>query len=143
MSNVTKERSTREACRFTTIYSRNGPFHTVGIDYMGPFDTSKRRNRYLLAAIDHLTKWVETRPVPAPTAANAAKFFVEQIVFRHGAPKQLLSNQGTHFTGSSMENVIELLGTEHSTMTSHNPQANGLTERMNKLSPLLCPIVCP
>ena len=64
-----------------------GPFHTVGIDYMGPFVNSKRRNRYLLVAIDHLTKWVETRAIPAPTAANVAKFFVEQIVFRHGAPK--------------------------------------------------------
>ena len=31
-----------------------------------------------------------------------------------------------------MENIIKLLGAKHSTTTSYNPQANGLTERMNK-----------
>lgn len=107
-------------------------FYTVGIDYLGPFITSKKRNKYLIVAIDHFSKWVECRPVRASTAANAAHFFIEQIVNRFGAPKCVLSDRGTHFTAAFFRNRLQLYGTTHNCTASYNPQANGLTERMNQ-----------
>ena len=53
------------------------PFHTVLMDYMEPFTTSKRRNQYIIVAIDSLTKWVEAKAVHATSAHHAAKFSVE------------------------------------------------------------------
>ncbi|OWA55258.1 putative Transposon Ty3-I Gag-Pol polyprotein [Hypsibius exemplaris] len=108
-----------------------GPFHAVGIDYMGPMVTSKRGNKFLLVATCLLTRWVETRAVKAQTSAAAAAFFVEQIALRHGAPAVLVSDRGTPFIGSLMQQILKLLGTSHTTTTAYNPRANGLTERTN------------
>lgn len=60
-----------------------GSFDTVRMDYVGLFVTSSGSNICLLLTIGRLTKWIEIKPVMAPIAANAARFFVEQILFRH------------------------------------------------------------
>ena len=109
----------------------SGPFHTVGIDFTGPFVESHKRNRYMIVAVDHHTKWIEIRPVPAQTAAAAAHFFYEQIVMRHGAPRVLISDQGTQFLSELMQKLLNLLGVEHRTTTAYHLQTNGLTERYN------------
>jgi hypothetical protein len=143
LSDVVRYCSTCESCQmkknpqtrpggFLQPIPVQGPFHTIGIDYCGPFTTSRRRNKYLLVAVDHLTKWVEAKAVPAATAANAAHFVMERIILRHGAPACILSDRGSHFVNSLLKNLLDLLGIAHSTTTSYNPQANGLTERMNK-----------
>ena len=109
-----------------------GPFHTIGIDYMGPFVTSRKRNKYLIVAVDHFSKWVECKAVKSATAANAATFFVEQICNRFGAPKRVLSDRGSHFTGALFRNVLKLFQSDHVCTASYNPQCNGAVERMNQ-----------
>ena len=108
-----------------------GPFDTLGIDYMGPFQTSRKRNKYLLVAVDHLTKWVETRPVRAATSANACHFLFEQIVLRHGAPSKILTDRGLHFVNKMMSILTKLIGIEHLASSDCNPLCSVLTERMN------------
>ncbi len=117
-----------ELLRPIRVYSA---FHTVGIDYCGPFVRSSKGNRYVLVAIDHLTKCVETHAVRAATANNAAIFFAEQIVLRHGAPARLISDRETHFINSLMSHVLQLFGTKHFMTPECHPQANGLTEKVN------------
>ena len=110
-----------------------GPFHTIGMDYLGPFATSKKRNRYSLVAVDHLSKWVETKPVRAATFANAAQFFIDQILHRVGAPARIfLTDRGTHFTTLFFRNILKLFNVEHVITAGYNPQCNGTTERMNR-----------
>ena len=41
----------------------NYAWHTVSVDVVGPFDSSSLRNKYLIVAINHLTKWVEIRAI--------------------------------------------------------------------------------
>jgi Integrase zinc binding domain len=41
-----------------------GPFETVGVDILGPFPRSKGGNKYVILAVDYLTKWTMTRAVP-------------------------------------------------------------------------------
>ena len=40
----------------------------VGLDHLGPFPMSKHGNRYLIVAVDYLTKWVEAKAVPSQKA---------------------------------------------------------------------------
>lgn len=76
-------------------------FYTVGTDHIASIVASPRRNKYLVAAIDRLTKLIETEVITAPTAASAAGFFVEQVGVRHGVDTEwLLLDTGTYFTAA-------------------------------------------
>nr|GEV92693.1 reverse transcriptase domain-containing protein [Tanacetum cinerariifolium] len=48
-------------------------FDIWGIDFMGPFPSSKG-NKYILVAVDYLSKWVEARALPTNDARVVVKF---------------------------------------------------------------------
>ncbi|GJQ92834.1 reverse transcriptase domain-containing protein [Tanacetum coccineum] len=48
-------------------------FDVWGIDFMGPFPSS-HRNKYILVAVDYLSKWVEAKALPTNDARVVAKF---------------------------------------------------------------------
>ena len=95
-------------------------FHTVSIDIVGPFTESASRCKFLIVAIDKLTKWVEAIPVLSASARATAKFILHNIIFRHGCPYKILTDNGTKFK----ERIISLLnqlmgvGTYYTTLSS-------------------------
>ena len=99
------------------------PFEKVGIDLLGPFPVSRYGNKYIIVAVDYLTKWVETAAIPNGTAEEVARFFVESIVFRHGAPQTLISDRGKCFIADLNARVLKLLQTNHATTVAYHPQA--------------------
>ncbi|GJY48804.1 reverse transcriptase domain-containing protein [Tanacetum coccineum] len=48
-------------------------FDIWGIDFMGPFPSS-RGNKYILVAVDYLSKWVEAKALPTNDARVVCKF---------------------------------------------------------------------
>nr|GFC51559.1 reverse transcriptase domain-containing protein [Tanacetum cinerariifolium] len=48
-------------------------FDVWGIDFMGPFPSSKG-NKYILIAVDYLSKWVEAKALPTNDALVVVKF---------------------------------------------------------------------
>lgn len=50
------------------------------------FPASNSGNKWINVATDHFTHYAETKALPKSSAAEAAKFFVENIALRHGAP---------------------------------------------------------
>ncbi|GJW25305.1 reverse transcriptase domain-containing protein [Tanacetum coccineum] len=48
-------------------------FDVWGIDFMGPFPSS-RGNKYILVAVDYLSKWVEAKVLPTNDARVVVKF---------------------------------------------------------------------
>ncbi|GKF43626.1 reverse transcriptase domain-containing protein, partial [Tanacetum coccineum] len=48
-------------------------FNVWGIDFLGPFSSS-RGNKYILVAIDYLSKWVEAKALPTNDARVVVKF---------------------------------------------------------------------
>ncbi|KAM7290794.1 DDE-type integrase/transposase/recombinase [Ixodes scapularis] len=69
---------------------------------------------------------------PAGTAVEIAKFFIESIVLRHGAPEVLISDRGSSFMAQLTQEILRLSHTSHRRTTAYHPQTNGLTERLNK-----------
>ncbi|GKD66138.1 reverse transcriptase domain-containing protein, partial [Tanacetum coccineum] len=47
--------------------------HDMGIDFMGPFPSS-RGNKHILVAVDYLSKWVEAKALPTNDAQVVVKF---------------------------------------------------------------------
>ncbi|KAM7290480.1 DDE-type integrase/transposase/recombinase [Ixodes scapularis] len=67
-----------------------------------------------------------------PFHQEVAKFFIESIVLRHGAPEVLISDRGSSFMAQLTQEVLRLSHTSHRRTTAYHPQTNGLTERLNK-----------
>nr|GEX42217.1 reverse transcriptase domain-containing protein [Tanacetum cinerariifolium] len=70
-------------------------FDVWGIDFMGPFPSSKG-NKYILVAVDYLSKWVEAKALPTNDARVVVKF-LKSLFSRFGTPKAIISDRGTHF----------------------------------------------
>ena len=44
------------------------PFHTWGIDILGPFSLAIRQMKYVVVAIEYFTKWIDAEPIVQITA---------------------------------------------------------------------------
>nr|GEV84299.1 peroxidase 64 [Tanacetum cinerariifolium] len=64
-------------------------------DFMGPFPSS-RGNRYILVAVDYLSKWVEAKALPTNDARVVLKFLKSHFA-RFRTPRAIISDRGTHF----------------------------------------------
>jgi len=87
----------------------HSPFYQVGIDFVGPLPRSKREKRYIIVAMDYLTKWPEAKAVSEATAEAASNFIYEQIICQHGCPQLILSDRGTHFNNNMIKSLMDKL----------------------------------
>ncbi|GJV87969.1 xylulose kinase-1 [Tanacetum coccineum] len=79
-------------------------FYVWGIDFMGPFPSS-RGNKYILVAVDYLSKWVEAKALPTNDARVVVKF-LKSLFARFGTPRAIISDRGTHFYNDQFAKVM-------------------------------------
>ena len=108
------------------------PFELVGWDLMGPFPTSIHGNKYILVITEYLTRWCEAIALPDATASSVAQALLQRVIFPHGCPRQLLSDQGSQFRSEVIRILSHSLGITQIFTSSYHPQSNGLTERLNR-----------
>ncbi|UYV77636.1 hypothetical protein LAZ67_15001781, partial [Cordylochernes scorpioides] len=110
----------------------NYPFERIGIDFVGPLPSMKRRRKWIIVFTDYYTKYAETKAVPEATVKEVSTFLIEHIFLRHGAPRFLISDRASQFTSNLMKEVMKMCKVKHCFTTSYHPQTNGLTERLNR-----------
>ncbi|GJY14028.1 reverse transcriptase domain-containing protein [Tanacetum coccineum] len=98
-------------------------FDMWGIDFMGPFPSS-RGNKYILVAVDYLSKWVEAKALPTNDARVVCKF-LKSLFARFGAPRAIISDRGTHFCNDQFAKVMQKYGVTHRLSTAYHPQTSG------------------
>ena len=108
----------------------SGPFDRIGVDVV-QFPTSAKGNQYTIVFIDYLTKWVEVFPSSDQSALTIACLLVENIISRHGVPKELLSDCGAAFLSKLLHEVYKLMGIHKVSTTAYHPQTDGLVERFH------------
>src|ERR1043165_2999769 len=108
------------------------PFYQIGIDFVGPLPRTKEGNKYIIVAMDYFTKWPEAKAVKEATAKETAKFIMEEIICRHGCPRKIISDRGTHFDNNLIGRLTRKFQIKHNFSTPYHPQTNGLVERFNK-----------
>nr|GFA11358.1 reverse transcriptase domain-containing protein [Tanacetum cinerariifolium] len=84
-------------------------FDVWGIDFMGPFPSSKG-NKYILVAV---------------------KFF-KSLFSRFGTPKAIINDQGTYFCNDQFSRVMAKYRVTHRLSTAYHPQTSGQVEVTNR-----------
>ncbi|UYV77641.1 hypothetical protein LAZ67_15001799, partial [Cordylochernes scorpioides] len=107
-------------------------FEKVGMDLLGRFPTSEGGNRWIIVCTDYLTKYAITKALPTSESMEVAKFFIEDVILKHGAPRELIMDRGRNFTSSIISDLNNQCRITHRKTTAYHPQTNGLTERLNK-----------
>jgi hypothetical protein len=96
------------------------PFDCWGIDFMGPFPSSKS-NLHILVCVDYVTKWVEARACQANDSKTVVNFLKTNIFTRFGVPRVLISDGGKHFCNKHLENLLLKYNVKHKVATPYHP----------------------
>ncbi|GJT94683.1 reverse transcriptase domain-containing protein [Tanacetum coccineum] len=105
-------------------------FYIWGIDFMGPFPSS-RGNKYILMAVDYLSKWIEAEALPTNDAQLVCRFF-KSLFVHFGTPRAIISDRGTHFCNDQFAKVMLKYGITHRLSTTYHPQTSGKVEVSNR-----------
>nr|GEY88920.1 reverse transcriptase domain-containing protein [Tanacetum cinerariifolium] len=105
-------------------------FDVWGIDFMGPF-LSSRGNKYILADVDYLSKWVEAKALLTNDARVVCKF-LKSLFARFGSPRAIISDRGTHFCNDQFSKVMLKYGVTHRLSIAYHPQTSGEVEVSNR-----------
>nr|GEV86484.1 reverse transcriptase domain-containing protein [Tanacetum cinerariifolium] len=105
-------------------------FDVWGIDFMGPFSNSKG-NKYILVAVDYLSKWVEAKALPTNDARVVVKF-LKSLFSRFGTSKAIISDHETHFCNDQFAKVMSKYGVTLRLSTAYHPQTSGQVEVTNR-----------
>ncbi|GJS66104.1 reverse transcriptase domain-containing protein [Tanacetum coccineum] len=129
------------ACQQTRkiLNGRRGPQNSIqvceifdvwGIDFMGPFPSSKG-NKYILVAVDYLSKWVEAKALPTNDARVVCKFLKSLFArFVPPVPSSVIVVE-TFFAMTSLQ--CHALNMSQSCLsTAYHPQTSGQVEVSNR-----------
>ncbi|GKE98927.1 reverse transcriptase domain-containing protein, partial [Tanacetum coccineum] len=103
---------------------------TLGIDFMGPFPSS-RGNTYILVAVNYLLKWVEAKALPINDARVVCKT-LKSLFARFGTPRAIISDRGTYFCNDQFAKVMLKYEFTHHLSTAYHPQTSGQDEVSNR-----------
>ncbi|XP_056843381.1 uncharacterized protein LOC130495849 [Raphanus sativus] len=106
-------------------------FDVWGIDFMGPFPSSYG-NKYILVAVDYVSKWVEAVASPTNDSRVVVKMFKSIIFPRFGVPRVVISDGGSHFINKLFEGLLRKKGVKHKVATPYHPQTSGQVELSNR-----------
>ena len=82
---------------------------------------------------DHFTNHILAYVTPDQTAKTVAKFLYGGYISICGALARLLSDRGTSFTSSIIEELCKILGIKQLQTMPYHPQTNGLVERLHQM----------
>ncbi|KAI2645542.1 Gypsy retrotransposon integrase-like protein 1 [Labeo rohita] len=84
------------------------PLELLGMDLVGKVTRTRKGNEYICVLVDYYTKWAEAYAIPNKSAAVVSRCIIN-FFYRFGAPKRILTDQGSEFVNqinSTVESVI-------------------------------------
>ncbi|CAM8890588.1 unnamed protein product [Rhodiola kirilowii] len=109
------------------------PFKAWGLDVVGPINPkASNRHTYILAATDYFSKWAEAVTLREVKKENMVDFITKHIIYRHGVPQRIVTDNGKQFSNKLMTNLCEKFKFKQYKSSMYNAPANGLVEAFNK-----------
>ncbi|XP_026396787.1 uncharacterized protein LOC113291474 [Papaver somniferum] len=79
------------------------PFYSWELDFIGKINPpSSKQHEYIITTTEYFNKWVEAIPLRGTTGATIAAFIKEHIICRFGAPKHIITDNGTPFANKQL-----------------------------------------
>ncbi|KAL5579905.1 hypothetical protein UlMin_012347 [Ulmus minor] len=98
---------------------------------MGPFPTSFS-NKFVLVAVDYVSKWVEAVALPTNDSRVVIRFLKKNLFARFGTPRAIISDGGSHFCNKQFDALLSKYGVTHRVATPYHPQTSGQVEVSNR-----------
>lgn len=115
------------------IASPPARWHTVTMDFTGPFPCTKEQLDMVTVVVDKFTKRLIMWPSKSTdTASDVAKQFMDHVVKTHGFPNVIISDRDAKFTSLFWKSLHSHLGIKLALSTAFHPQTDGQTERANR-----------
>ncbi|KAG8472817.1 hypothetical protein CXB51_034623 [Gossypium anomalum] len=87
-------------------------FDVWGIDFLGPFPLSFG-HKYILVAVDYVSKWVEAEAYLTNNVRVVIKFLQKHVFTRFGTPSVIISDEGSHFMNKWLKWLLDKHGLQH------------------------------
>ena len=87
---------------------------------------------YILLAVDYVSKWVKAIATPTNDAKVVLKFLQKNIFTRFGAPRAIISDEGSHFYNKVFNALLAKYRAKHKVALTYHPQTNGQVEVSNR-----------
>ena len=78
-------------------------------------------NLYILLAVNYVSKWVEVIPCPRNDGNTMVGFIQRNILSRFGAPRTIISDEGSHFENKFFAKLINRYGIKHMMGLAYHP----------------------
>ena len=91
-------------------------FDVWGIDFLGPFMSSPGM-KYILVAVDYVSKWVEAITHAKNEGKSVTAFLKKNIFSCFCTPRAIISDGGSHFCNRLCNRLLEKYGVRHNVAT--------------------------
>eukprot|EP00253_Pinus_taeda_P034607 PITA_34607 len=109
------------------------PFQQWGLDFIGEINpSSSSQHRWILTAIDYLTKWIEAIPCRQANDSTIIQFLETNILARFGCPDKIITDNAAAFRSKKMVSFCHKFHITLGHSIAYYPQRNGLAESSNK-----------
>ena len=95
-----------------------------------PFKPAPGNFKFVFVLIDKFSKWIEYMPLVKATSEKAVEF-LNQIIHKFGVPNSIITDLGTHITGTTFWDFCDDRGIVVKYVSVAHPRANGHVERAN------------
>ncbi|GMF46599.1 unnamed protein product [Phytophthora fragariaefolia] len=102
------------------------------LDVAGSLPTTDGGERYVIAAVEYVTRYAVATAVKQHTAENVAAFLMKNVVLRFGAFRELLTDGAPELTGKVVEQLVIMLQAQQINPVPYRPQMIGLVERFHR-----------
>lgn len=110
---------------------RFAPLDLFGLDFVGPISPACQLNgdKYVLVGVDYFSRFTWTQAYTSCSALAVLDFLMNKIAPLVGWPRELYTDNGTHFTAAEVAHELAKHGVTHYKAPITHPSSVGLSER--------------
>jgi hypothetical protein len=102
------------------------------LDVAGPFPVAAGGERFVIAAVEYVTRYAVAKTVKTHKAEDIAQVLVEEVILKHGTIRELLTDNAPEMTGEVLDKLFEQLQMVQTNPVPYRPQMIGLVERFHR-----------